>query len=410
MTRVRQKILFISGLYHPNERGGAEKVVRALAEGMLEHDHLPVVVTTHDGAGDRVAQVNGLKVHYLGLKNIYGIDMHQSRPAFAKVLWHGVNRYNPLMARAAARVLDAERPDVVNTHNLLGFSCAVWNAVKSRRVPLVHTLHDYALMCPKTSMFAGGENCRGQCRLCSLYTSPAKRLSQSVGHVVGVSAFTLNRHLEAGYFRTASTQVIHNGIAARPLSELPGEKAEGPLRLGYVGHLLPQKGIRELVGAMSQWTPRECALTVAGTGAPEFEALLRAEAPANVRFLGFVDPSKVYGEIDVLVVPSLSNEALGLVVLEAYMHGVPVVVSRRGGLPETVEEFESGLTYDPLEPRGLRQAISVFVQDRTVLHRMRRGALKKGKYFQHGRMQAQYLELMAHAEAVPVKDQPRKSA
>lgn len=404
------KPLFISSLYHPNQVGGAEKVVRILAEGMLQHGDSPVVVTTQDGPGDRVAQVDGVKVHYIGLKNIYWPHSRRERPGIAKALWHGIDRYNTLMARAVARVLDIEKPDVVNTHNLTGFSCAVWNSVKSRRLPLIHTLHDYSLMCPRTSMFKDGGNCQGQCTTCALYTSPSKRMSQKVDHVVGVSRFTLERHLASGYFQAArQAHVIHNGLPGHPSADPRQERPGRPLQLGYVGQLTPQKGIRELVGQMGDWQSGQCELLVAGKGTAAYEAMLRAEAPKNVRLLGFVDPDEVYRAIDLLVVPSLWEEPLATTVLEAYMHGVPVIVSRRGGLPEMVDEGRTGMVYEPLEPGSLRQAIDAVLRNRLIVQSMRPLVLEKVRDFLQGRMQAKYLHLLADAKDAPtIKEQPQQ--
>jgi glycosyltransferase involved in cell wall biosynthesis len=404
------KLLFISSLYHPNQVGGAEKVARIVAEGMLQHGHQPVMITTQDGPGDRVADVNGVKVHYIGLKNIYWPHSREERPGIAKALWHGIDRYNPLMARAVARVLDTEKPDVVNTHNLTGFSCAVWNAVKSRRLPLIHTLHDYSLMCPKTSMFKDGGTCRGQCSTCALYTSPSKRMSKRVDHVVGVSRFTLERHLASGYFQAArQTHVIHNGLPGQPSAAPRHDRPGRPLRLGYVGQLTSPKGIRELVHQMGDWQFGQCELLVAGKGAPAYAAMLRAEAPKNVRFLGFVDPDEVYGAIDLLVVPSLWEEPFGMTVLEAYMHGVPVIVSRRGGLPELVDEGRTGIVYEPLETGSLRQAVDAFLRNPLMFQDMRPFVLEKARDFLQGRMEVKYLRLLSEAkEAVTIKEQPRQ--
>jgi glycosyltransferase involved in cell wall biosynthesis len=392
------KPLIVSSLYHPNKVGGAEKVARIVAEGMLQHGHEPVVVTTQEGSGTRVSDVNGVKVYYIGLKNLYWPYDRKDRPAIARAAWHGIDRFNPLMARAVARVLDIEKPEVVNTHNLTGFSCAVWAAVKSRRLPLIHTLHDYSLICPKTSMFKDGRNCQGQCTACAFYTSPSKRLSEHVDHVVGVSRFTLERHLTAGYFQHAEARVIHNALPGRPASGAPPDRTGRPLRLGYVGQLTPTKGIGELVRQMSAWDSSQCQLVVAGRGAAAYEALLRRDAPENVRFLGFVNPDEVYRAIDVLVVPSLWQEPLAMTVLEAYMHGIPVIVSSRGGLPEAIEEKRTGLVYEPLEPGGLRRAVDVFLGAPQLLHDMRLLVLEKANYFQLERMLAEYLDLMANAK------------
>jgi glycosyltransferase involved in cell wall biosynthesis len=389
------KPLFVSALYHPNCVGGAEKVVHTIAEGLVHEDHQPVVVTTQEAASDRVAHVNGVKVYYVGLKNLYWPHAREERSALAKAVWHGIDAYNAPMARAVGRVLDVERPDIVHTHSLTGFSCAVWNQVKSRRLPLIHTLHDYSLMCPKTSMFKQARNCQGQCTACALYTSASKRLSHKVDHVVGVSRFILERHLACGYFQHGpQARVIYNALAGRPAPERGRGQSGGPLRLGYVGQLIATKGIGELVRQMAQWQPSQCELVVAGKGSAKYEALLREWAPHNVRFLGFVDPDEVYRSIDALVVPSLWEEPLGMIVPEAYMHGVPVIVARRGGLPEMVDEGRTGLVYDPLQPGGLRAAVNAIAQDAALRQEMRKLALAKASRFLLERMRAEYLELM----------------
>jgi glycosyltransferase involved in cell wall biosynthesis len=67
--------------------------------------------------------------------------------------------YNPLMAWEVKKIIDREQPDLVHTHNLQGFSVAAWKVVKKRGLPLVHTMHDYYLLCPRNTMFGGGRNC-----------------------------------------------------------------------------------------------------------------------------------------------------------------------------------------------------------------------------------------------------------
>jgi glycosyltransferase involved in cell wall biosynthesis len=394
------KPLFVSSLYHPNQVGGAEKVVRILAEGMLLHGHDPVVVTAQEEPADRVDYVSGVKVHYIGLKNLYWPWGRQERPGVLRALWHGIDRYNTVMARAVGRILDLEKPDIVNTHHLTGLSCAVWDAVKSRSLPLIHTLHDYSLLCPKTTMFKDGANCGSQCTTCRLYTSPAKRASDCVDHVVGVSRFTLDRHLAAGYFRGArSARVIHNALPGT-VRVAPRPALEGrPLLLGYVGQLIPTKGIEQLVRQMAAWNPSQCRLLVAGRGPAAYESMLRAQAPGNVRFVGFVDPDEVYAEIDVLVVPSLWEEPLATTVLEAALHGVPAIVARRGGFPEIVAALHTGLLFEPKDPQALRKAVETFLNDFSMVDEMRRHLLERAAYFQLDRMRSEYLQLMAQAQA-----------
>jgi glycosyltransferase involved in cell wall biosynthesis len=199
--------------------------------------------------------------------------------------------------------------------------------------------------------------------------------------------------------------VIHNGLPGHRLSGPRQEQSGRPLQLGYVGQLTPAKGIRELVRQMGDWQSGQCELLVAGKGAAAYEAMLRAEAPKNVRFLGFVKPDEVYRAIDLLVVPSLWQEPLGMIVLEAFMHGVPVIVSRRGGLPEIVDEGRTGLVYEPLEPGGLRRAVEVFLRDRLIAHSLRPNVLEKARDFLLDRMQSKYVRLLADATEAPTMEE-----
>lgn len=390
------KVLVISALYPPRQVGGAEKVAQVVTEGLAAGGHECVVVTTMAESGVQVSRVGGIAVHSVGLKNIYWPHDRKERWPGAKPLWHALERFNPLMGREVGRILDREKPDVVHSHSLTGFSCAAWSAVKARGIPLVHTLHDYSLMCPKTSMFRDGGNCAGQCGTCAALTGPAGRISASVDAVVGVSRFTLQRHLDGGYFAGSERHVVLNAAAhavARPV--LRDERTARPLRLGYVGQLVPTKGVGDLIAQMHAWWPAQCELVVAGTGSRAYEESLRRGAPPNVRFLGFVDPRQVYESIDVLVVPSLWEEPFGMIVLEAYQHGVPVIAARRGGLPEIVEDGTTGRTYDPADPQGLHDAIDGFVQHRGRLDGMRVAALAKSSGFHAARMHSQYAAILA---------------
>ena len=80
-------------------------------------------------------------------------------------------------------------------------------------------------------------------------------------------------------------------------------------------------------------------------------AHLRALAGGgNVRFEGRYSPvqlSEIFSNIDVLIVPSIWQEAYGLVISEAFMAKVPVVASRVGGIPEHVVHGVNGLLFEP---------------------------------------------------------------
>jgi glycosyltransferase involved in cell wall biosynthesis len=141
------KILIISTLYPPHVMGGAEKAAAELAEALVRRGHVVVVVSLHPGSSEVVEDRNGVRVYRLPIDNFYWPFGRKRKPnPLYRLAWHVREAWNPVAARRIGKILDAETPDVVNTHNVCGFSLAAWREVKRRKVRLVHTLHDYYLM------------------------------------------------------------------------------------------------------------------------------------------------------------------------------------------------------------------------------------------------------------------------
>jgi glycosyltransferase involved in cell wall biosynthesis len=388
------KILHIHSLFHPNVVGGAERSLQALAEAQLSRGHLPVVLSLSPQAGVRIGQVNGVKVYYVHLKNIYWPFGHPEVPVIAKPLWHAIDAYNPFMASVIGDILDAEAIDVVHTHNLTGFSVSVWRQVKQRGLPLVHTLHDYSLLCPKTTMFYNGQNCVSRHWLCRFYSHYRITLSQTVDCVCAVSQFTLDRHLQAGAFtKVPDKRVIYNfrsfnqGSVCRNRMKLENS----PLVLGFIGQLTPAKGIELLLEVVTRMASTGWELRVAGKGRRTYEELLSARyARDNVRFLGFTEPAAFYSQIDVLVVPSLWHEPFGGVIIEAYSYAIPVIAAARGGIPEIVEDMVTGLLFDPDRSETLRASLEAFLDDRSLASTLGGNAYRKAQEFSANRICQEY--------------------
>ncbi len=343
------KLLFVNNLYAPNIIGGAERSVQFLAEALAARGHPVTVVCLAPQAG--TTYQNGVKVRYLKLRNLYWAFHNKDNPNLLKPWWHVLDSYNVLMADALKQVLHEEQPDIVHTNVLTGFSVAAWTTIKRMGLPLVHTLRDYYLLCPRSKMFRAGRNCEGQCWDCKLYATPRHALSKQVDAVIGISKFILNRHLDAGYFEGSSQHVIHNAYQADvpPIPLTPRDTSQ-PLRLGYLGRLEANKGIDLLLETVTQ-LPQHVQMYVAGRGHESFETVLKARFPeGQVHYLGFVPPAELFSKIDVLVVPSLWHEPLGRIVFEAYAHGLPVIASARGGISEIVTPGQTGFLFEPDAP------------------------------------------------------------
>src|SRR6266568_270961 len=62
------------------------------------------------------------------------------------------------------------KPDVLHSNNLSGLSTAVWRVAAQLGVPILHTIHDYYLTCPRCSRFHKGRSCEGTCTSCGILT------------------------------------------------------------------------------------------------------------------------------------------------------------------------------------------------------------------------------------------------
>ena len=342
------KVLLLNASYPPNITAGAERVVQTLAEGLAAGGHKAVVVTTQPTGSSVQREINGVRIYYLPVRNIYR-PFSAARPGqVRKLIWHAVDSYNPLMARAVGRIIDAEAPDVVNSHNLAGLSSASLGAGRDALFARVHTLHDQYLLCPKSVMFKNGVNCKVQCVDCHVLSRPRRTMTRHVDVVVGVSRFIIERHEQYGYFPNSEKQIILNALTAEAVHAPIPRNPSDPLRFGFLGQLRPTKGLHRLVDAFMSGCAADSELWIAGRGDDQYEADLRARTGAinSIRWLGFVRPDEFLASIDVLVVPSLWNDTAPLVLIEAFNAGVPVIASDRGGIPEFIGP-DRGWVVDP---------------------------------------------------------------
>ncbi len=348
------KILIFNTLYYPNQIGGAERSVQLLAEGLLKAGNDVTVVSTSNK--DYVDYVNGIKVYYVKTTNLYWVYGAKEEKSYKKPLWHLIDSCNPFNTKIEA-IFDNEVPDVVHTNNLAGFSVSIWKIAKKRNIKIVHTLRDYYLLCPKSTMFKNNESCKTQCVSCAIYSIPKKEMSKYVDVIVGISEFILTKHINAGYFKNAKQKVvIYNSIN---MPEEFEKETNKNIILGYVGSLSESKGIELLLSTFIKLNLNNTKLHIYGKGTTkDYENRLKVKYKNDsIIFKGFQNVDNIYTNINILIVPSLWDEPFGRIVPEANSYKVSVLVSNRGGLPELVTNGETGFIFDPDLPTSFKEGI-----------------------------------------------------
>jgi glycogen synthase len=349
MTRV----LFLSSLWPPTVVGGAETYAGRLAAELVARGDEVGVVTLGVEGPSVVATVS---------PRPYRPDEFASQPLPRRAAYHLADLYRPDAARAVRRAIASFRPDVVHSHVIHGLSVSALIAPSRLGVAHVHTLHDYWLLCQRSTMVArDGRPCARRCLRCRGFSNTRRAASRrGFPHVVVAPSEAIARE-HADFAPVAE----HVRVIRHPVEPVArAQRPEGGARVGYLGQLTPIKGVETLLRAFSALPNSGSALVVAGEG-PLRSAVAR-EAGERVEYLGWLDDDgreRFFSGIDCLVVPSEWKEPAPLVVNEAAARGVPVVGSAIGGIPELVPEPCRELLFRPGDAGDLAAKLARFLAD-----------------------------------------------
>lgn len=364
------KILYINTLYSPLIKGGAEISLKLLVKGMKSKGFEVAVLSLHPEQGLSNDIVDGVKVYRAGLKNLYWPFSKNKEPKLKRLAWHYRDRYNSGMRAYVKEVLQIEKPDVVSCHNLAGWSVAVWDEINDLGIPIIQVLHDLYLLCANSNMYKRDSPCSEICLSCKLLRLDHRKKSLKVNAVVGISKSILARFEEEYYFENAEKNIIHNTRSIPLRGHIRHRQSGEPLKIGYLGTLSKIKGVEWLIEEFMKLSI-DVKLSLAGKGHESYEKeLFLMAADERIKFIGYTKPDEFFKTIDVLVVPSLWQEPLGMVAIEALANHIPVIANRSGGLQETVIDSVNGLFCESNKPESLGEAIEKLYWDAPFYNRL----------------------------------------
>lgn len=414
MLKSRElRILFTVHGYPPESTAGTEVHTRELARELasLGHDVSVVFRSTRTDLPDlSVFEGRDGAVRLFGIAN--RLDYRHA----------GESYVNSQVEVEFRRILEHVGPDVVHFQHLLHLSAGLPRVAKEHGVPSVLTLNDYWFLCPRVQLQRpNGVNCTGRrelgCLLCLKHrylraTDTVTRASRllrpvieayvrrseakarrgwilrkrdrdlvdfhrrdarlvgaltSVDLVIAPSRFLRELHLrqvpELDEHRIVRSDYGIRSDALRRRPRSAGTRRR--FRFGFVGSLVPYKGIAIVIEAMNRLGDPRAELHVFGPFDPltdPFHAEIQASAlRGNVVFRGPFENGnvgEVLAELDALVVPSTWFENAPLTIREAHAAGVPVVTSRLGGMAESVREGLDGWTFEAGDPSDLAATLA----------------------------------------------------
>lgn len=282
------------------------------------------------------------------------------------------------------KFLAEEEPQLLHVHHLAGHVATLPRVAAGLGVPVVFQLQDWWAPCARVNLFhRDGVLCDGprpaRCSACRPLTRlPGHRVWNPVLHrlrrslmrralaaadvLVAGSHHIVETYRSWGYLPSGTpVRVLPYGVDLGHLRDHDrrrGPAPSPPVRVGYVGALLPHKGLDTLIDAFAELEPGEATLELWGSrqGAPAFVAALEERSdPGKVSFRGTFDEAdkgRILSRLDLLVLPSVGLESYGLVAREAMAVGVPVLASRRGALAEMMEGTDTDTGAGAALPAG----------------------------------------------------------
>ena len=332
--------------------------------------------------------------------------------------------YSRRTAREITELVQNFRPDVAYVHNILPLiSPSLCDVLHRLRVPIVHVIHDYRLWCSNSRFYIQGRICE-RCKLgnywpavfqgcvrgnvaysavysSSLYLNRKLGLLHKIGGYICLTEFTKKRLLE--------TEIPENRLHVCPNhidTSLYNPQFGGGKYVLYIGGLYNDKGALTLVKAFAKLPHIPLKIIGSGPAEEEMRHYIRDQQMANVDMVGFKSGQE---KLDYLrnsmftIVPSHFYETFGVVVLEAYASGKPVVASATGSLPYIVRPHETGLLFEPQNSNDLAEKASWLYERPEEIETMGRKArdLVEGTYdsrLRYPALEAIFKDVIANAD------------
>jgi glycosyltransferase involved in cell wall biosynthesis len=297
-----------------------------------------------------------------------------------------------------ADVLDRWRPDVVHVHNLYYMiGPGIYYACRRRRIPVVQTLHNFRLGCINGRFSDQGTPCERCSQIKLRWPGVVKHCFQQSFSKSAALTAAIDLHRLLGTWRNrvdlyialtdfARAKHICNGVPAVKLMVKPNcvpfDPGMGSGNENYclfVGRLERDKGIETLLESAAR-LPRGVELVIVGDGPLAGRVQTAAQTAGNIRWVGQQPQHEVLGlmkHAKLLIFPSLAYENFGVVVVEAYATGLPVIGSRLGAIQELVKEDVTGALFPAGDAAALAQTASRLLADPPLLDRLRAAARRE---------------------------------
>jgi glycosyltransferase, family 1 len=370
---IQMKILMLTWEYPPRVVGGISKVVYDLSHKMVKEGNEVTVVTYKDG--DNVKYYENDK----GVE-VYRVDNYMIRPNNF-IDW--IMQLNFNMITKANEIINKNgKFDVIHAHDwLVAYSAK--SIKESYNIPLISTIH---------ATESGRNN--GIHDETQRYINDSEwMLTYESSEVIVNSNYMKNEVQRLFGLPYDKINVIPNGVNLQLFSNVNIDydfrrqyAMDNEKIILYVGRLVYEKGIQNLIAAMPKILERyhDSKLIICGRGGmiDELREQVKYLGIENkVYFAGYCDSKKMqkmYKCADVAVFPS-TYEPFGIVAIESMLSGTPTIVSDVGGLNEIIEHGVTGMKSYAGNANSVADSVLALLFDPKLCFNISQNAIKKVK-------------------------------
>lgn len=308
----------------------------------------------------------------------------------------GKTFWNQEVEQELFELIECEQPDIVHCTNTFPLiSPAIYYAARRAGVPVVQSLHNYRMMCPRGDFLRKGKVCEscmnksvpwpgilhgcyrgsrcGSAVVAGMisFHRVLKTWENTVDYFIAPSEFTRNKYIEGG-LPAQKILVKPNFVNQDSGIGMGGSGGQ----IVYIGRLAQEKGIENLLTAWSQFDG-SVRLKIVGDG--PFNTLVQDAMAQDdrIEWVGqksFEEVLSLLGESDALVSPSTCYETFGRTVIESFSKGTPVIASAHGAMSELIDDGRTGWVFDAENPVDLASKITLALSDSKRLKAMRQAA------------------------------------
>jgi glycosyltransferase involved in cell wall biosynthesis len=293
------------------------------------------------------------------------VDNAQIGSLFSKILAMLNVSFSYPQYRKMLKILKTENPDVVHVHNYFPLlSPSIFYACKKVGVPSVHTLHNYRAVCPTALLMHDGKINEASLKGNAWWTVTKRVYRDSligsftlacmvelhkflgtwqtkVDRFIALTEFSKQKYIEAGW--PAQKICVKPNFIEDRFNDVKVPRKQGGYSL-FVGRLSEEKGVGIL---FDSWQGVGGKLKIIGDG--PLKDFVEKKSTGSVQFLGRKDKEdvlKLVRNADFIIMPSTWYETFGMVIIEAFSCGTPVLVSRLGSLQTIVKDGITGLHFE----------------------------------------------------------------